>query len=203
MRLGFVLFVGLALVACSDDTRVGDDVSTNTGTDLGAAPRPKTGQPPQPRVGPPAPIGGQPLTGSVSALTGIVTGFEVRRTDTQTIVDLAADVLFDFDSASLSAGAPEKLARAAELIRQGGAGLVTVIGHTDATGEDKYNEGLSLGRAKAVAAWLSGPGNVRADRLVPVGRGETEPIAPKTGADGEDDPAGRAKNRRVSIAIPR
>jgi OOP family OmpA-OmpF porin len=36
-------------------------------------------------------------------------------------------------------------------------------------------------------------------RITTVGRGEDDPIASETTADGEDDPDGRARNRRVQL----
>ena len=35
------------------------------------------------------------------------------------------------------------------------------------------------------------------------GKGETAPIAPNETATGADDPAGRTKNRRVEVILPR
>lgn len=146
---------------------------------------------------------GGALTGSVSGLTGQVTAFQVEVTETSTIVQLAADVLFDFDSAELGGRAPEQLRRAADLIRDGGAGDIPVVGHTDSKGTDAYNDDLSRRRADAVARWLSTQGGVQPGRLKPQGRGEREPIAPNVTPAGADAPAGRASNRRVVLTIPR
>jgi outer membrane protein OmpA-like peptidoglycan-associated protein len=69
-----------------------------------------------------------------------------------------------------------------------------IVGHTDATGPDEYNMGLSERRAAAAANDLSAQGVAR-DRLRSTGRGETEPVAPN------DTEADRQKNRRVEVAI--
>lgn len=69
---------------------------------------------------------------------------------------LAADTLFDFDKATLTPAARVNLTRVADLVRQGSAGAVTVIGHTDSKGEDGYNLALSRQRADAMAQWLRG-----------------------------------------------
>lgn len=143
------------------------------------------------------------LTGSVSGLTGKISGFETEVTDTTTIVRLAADVLFEFDKAELAPSAEEQLRRTADLIREGGRGDITVVGHTDAKGDDAYNDDLSRRRAQAVATWLTGHGAVDAGRLRATGMGEREPVAPNATASGGDDPVGRARNRRVVIVIPR
>uniref|UniRef100_UPI0019D08595 hypothetical protein n=1 Tax=Sphingomonas montana TaxID=1843236 RepID=UPI0019D08595 len=85
MRLGLALFGCLALAACSE--RRGADALENTQVSkdlVDTSPAPS--QPVEPVITR-APLGGQPLTSSVSGLSGAVTGFDVRRTDTQTIVD--------------------------------------------------------------------------------------------------------------------
>ena len=35
------------------------------------------------------------------------------------------------------------------------------------------------------------------------GHGKADPVAPNNNPDGSDNPAGRAKNRRVTIAFPK
>ncbi len=71
---------------------------------------------------------------------------------------------------------------------------VQVIGHTDAQGDDAKNLKLSQDRAAAVVKYLVKKG-IAADRLVPIGKGETEPIA-----DNETS-KGREENRRVEFKI--
>lgn len=190
-----------ALAACSDES----------GPSPAAAPTPS----PQVEANPVTPStagtgaqngglgGGARLTGQVSGLTGRISGFAMRQTETQTIVELASDVLFAFDSARLTAEAEAALRRTAELAAQAESGRITVVGHTDSVGEDAYNLALSRRRAEAVAQWLAASGGVPADRLHAEGRGEAEPAAPNATTDGQDDPEGRARNRRVVVAIPR
>lgn len=144
------------------------------------------------------------LTGQTSGLTGVVSDFMVQRTDTGTRVELAADTLFEFDKATLSPGAQTNLARTADLVRQGAAdGTITVIGHSDAKGDDAYNLALSKRRAQSVVDWLRSQPGLASRRFVAEGRGEAEPVAPNAGPGGADDPAGRARNRRVVVDIPR
>ncbi len=88
------------------------------------------------------------------------------------------------------------------MVREGGEGTVTVVGHTDAKGEDAYNFDLSKRRAEAVVDWLKSQSGM-ARIFAAEGRGEVEPIAPNTRPDGNDDPDGRARNRRVVVDIPR
>ena len=69
-----------------------------------------------------------------------------------------------------------------------------IVGHTDATGTDSYNQALSERRANAARNYLISQG-VAANRINMSGRGESEPIANNEEADG------RAQNRRVEVAI--
>src|SRR5690349_216604 len=61
--------------------------------------------------------------------------------------------------------------------------------HSDSQGGDEYNQKMSEARALAIAHALTGMG-VDCKRLLPVGFGETRPIASNKTA------AGRAQNRR-------
>ncbi|WP_076507175.1 OmpA family protein [Pseudacidovorax sp. RU35E] len=115
------------------------------------------------------------------------------------VVDLPADVLFDFDKADLRPDAEPALARAAELLQGYPEAPVRVRGHTDARGSDAYNEALSLRRAQRVAERLAAAAGTRT--LQTEGLGRREPVAPNTTPDGRDDPEGRQKNRRVEIVI--
>lgn len=147
-------------------------------------------------------MAGETMNADVSGLSGDISDLSVRVTATATIVDLPADILFAFDQATPSAGAQGPLQKLLGYVRAGASGTVTVTGYTDAKGEDAYNLALSQKRAQAVADWLKGQG-VAVGRLTVVGKGEADPIAPNAKADGSDDPDGRAKNRRVSVTIPR
>ena len=77
---------------------------------------------------------------------------------------------------------------------------VLIEGHTDAVGSGPANLTLSKKRAEAVRNYLVGQG-VAAERLHVAGRGESDPLAPNTRADGSDDPQGRAINRRVELSV--
>jgi outer membrane protein OmpA-like peptidoglycan-associated protein len=65
-----------------------------------------------------------------------------------------------------------------------------IEGHTDSSGADAYNQGLSERRAQVAADYLVSRG-IASDRLQIVGRGETDPVGDNTTAEG------RAQNRRV------
>jgi outer membrane protein len=68
----------------------------------------------------------------------------------------------------------------------------TVVGHTDSSGSEAYNQGLSERRAQTVATYLEGEG-IAEGRLKISGAGESEPIADNKTKDG------RALNRRVVL----
>ncbi|WP_447762219.1 OmpA family protein [Sphingopyxis panaciterrae] len=142
------------------------------------------------------------MRADVSALAADSSGLNVRVTDMGTIIDLAADALFDFDKSTLTAVAETELGKAAELIRKSPPGAIQVIGHTDSKGDDAYNQKLSEARAKTVADWFGRQVGVRQREFQVSGNGETAPIAPNEVTGGADNPAGRAKNRRVEVVLP-
>lgn len=124
----------------------------------------------------------------------------VRRKDHIQLA-LQGDVLFDFGSSAVRPDAAGKLARVAHVIRQRAQGEVLVVGHTDARGAEEANQKLSEARALSVIRWLHAREGIPVTILTGRGMGERQPIAPNTLADGGDDPAGRARNRRVEIFL--
>jgi OOP family OmpA-OmpF porin len=98
---------------------------------------------------------------------------------------------FDFDSAVLKPQMKSALEDFANKVKASpGHETVTVIGHTDSTGPEAYNMGLSERRAKAAAAYLESLG---IDSITTEGRGESQPIADNKTREG------RAQNRRIEI----
>lgn len=140
------------------------------------------------------------LTGAPVTLTARIEDLVVEETPTEVRIDLAADVLFEFDRADLLPRAEEVLARAAAMIRERAQGTVRIEGHTDSKGDDAYNQRLSEQRAAAVRDWFVRNG---LDNLTfqATGMGERQPVAPNEKTDGTDDPDGRQKNRRVQIIL--
>lgn len=104
-------------------------------------------------------------------------------------------VNFDFDSIYLSNDARialDQVARALRGQRLAGKAFI-VAGHTDAVGTADYNQLLSERRANAVRDYLSGSGQVAADRLKAEGWGFSRPL-------NAADPMA-AENRRVEIKL--
>lgn len=130
-----------------------------------------------------------------------VQDLEVRETGQEVRIELAADVLFDFDKAELRSAAQATLHQAAGIIRDKAKGTVRIEGHTDSKGNDAYNQELSERRANSVKIWLTDKEGLRNIQFSIQGFGAKKPVAPNTKPDGSDDPAGRQKNRRVEIVI--
>jgi outer membrane protein OmpA-like peptidoglycan-associated protein len=136
----------------------------------------------------------------VEDVGGAVADLQVKETDTEVRIELAADVLFAFDKATLQPAAEVALTKAAAIVRDRGKGSVRIEGHTDSVGNDAYNQRLSERRAESVRQWFvrqGFPGRALSAR----GFGEARPVAANTRPDGTDDPEGRARNRRVEIVI--
>lgn len=71
---------------------------------------------------------------------------------------------------------------------------IEVAGHTDADGEDSFNQALSEKRAQAVIDYLVKAG-LPASRFSAVGYGATQPVA------GNDTDDGKAQNRRIEFLV--
>ncbi|MDA2807388.1 OmpA family protein [Nocardiopsis suaedae] len=119
------------------------------------------------------------------------------------VVTLSADVLFAFDEAELTPDAREALEEAAGILREEADGkTVDIDGYTDSKGSDERNVPLSEERAEAVEKELSGLLDGVDVTFETNGHGSADPVAPNE-IDGEDNPEGREKNRRVEIRYPR
>lgn len=105
---------------------------------------------------------------------------------------LSLPVRFAFDSTDILPAARSQLDALADGIKLlAPKSIVTVEGHTDATGSDAYNLELSRGRARAVRDYLVQRHGIDAARLKTVGYGEGRPV--------EDSDPYAAVNRRVQF----
>ena len=143
------------------------------------------------------------LASRIEDLGGKTQDIQVKETATEVRMELAADVLFDFDKADILPKAQSALKQVADVIREKakGRGAVTIEGHTDAKGSDAYNQRLSERRAEAVKSWLATREGLKDVSFTTRGFGATKPVAPNKKRDGSDDPEGRQKNRRVEIVV--
>ncbi len=137
----------------------------------------------------------------VEDIGGKVQDLQVKESDTEIRIELAADVLFDFDKADILPKAQEALKQAALIIREKAKGTVRVEGHTDGKGSDTYNQKLSERRAAAVKTWFTNKEGISNVQFSTAGFGAKRPKVPNNKTDGTDDPDGRQKNRRVEIVV--
>lgn len=101
---------------------------------------------------------------------------------------------FQTDGFSLTPASQQQLTRIADTLKACPDPKVSVVGHTDNSGNDAINIPLSNNRAKAVADYLVSQG-VAGGRVTSKGVGSAQPIAPNNTA------AGKAQNRRVEITV--
>jgi outer membrane protein OmpA-like peptidoglycan-associated protein len=148
------------------------------------------------------------LIASVQTLETAESGLELQESDlrvkesvTEIRIEVAGDILFDFDSADLRAEAKQALHDVAEIIRKHPGASVRVESHTDAKGSGSYNQKLSERRAESVRQWLMANEGLSDTDFKIAGLGESQPAAVNVTPDGLDDPEGRQKNRRVEIVV--
>lgn len=139
------------------------------------------------------------VAGKTEALQAALKDLGAQVTDQEIRIALAADVLFDFDKASLRPEAKPSLDKVVEVLKSYPKASATIEGHTDGKGDAAYNQKLSERRAESVRGWLAGNG--ASLKMSTRGWGKQKPIVPNTKRDGKDDPEGRQKNRRVEIAV--
>jgi outer membrane protein OmpA-like peptidoglycan-associated protein len=133
---------------------------------------------------------------------GKTQGLQMKETATEIRIELAADVLFDFDKATIKPEAATALHQVAQIIKERGKGrAVRIAGHTDSKGTDAYNQKLSERRAESVKQWLTQEEALGNVAMTTQGFGAKQPVAPNTNKDGSDNPEGRQKNRRVDIVL--
>lgn len=131
--------------------------------------------------------------------TGIVVGDPNKAPATCAVTDeyvkvvtAATKIQFATGGSVLTADSSAALTKIADAVKKCPAIKLTVAGNTDNTGNENYNQTLSLRRAESVKAALVQQG-VPAAGITTVGNGSAKPIASNDTADG------RAKNRRVDI----
>ncbi|WP_316897391.1 OmpA family protein [Pseudodesulfovibrio indicus] len=99
---------------------------------------------------------------------------------------------FGFDKYQITDEMIPVLEQAKMILEEDAAATYEISGHTDSTGTEEYNQGLSERRANSVMEWLVANG-ISADRLEAKGYGELSPKYDNTTKEG------RKLNRRVEI----
>lgn len=130
-------------------------------------------------------------TTAVAAADGTkpATETQVATNETATLVKMPADlgvnirIEFAFDSAALDEAQKPKLQKLCNVMKASDINLFRIIGHTDASGTDEYNERLSRLRAEEVQRFFINDCGIDASRLEAVGLGKRfllENVDPKS-----------------------
>lgn len=109
------------------------------------------------------------------------------------------DIYFAFDKSNVIDFYKEKMDSVVSVLMQNPGFSVEVEGHTDSKGSDEYNMKLSQRRADEAAAYLESKG-VTKERVITKAMGKSMPLVPNE-KDGQDDPEGRSRNRRVMFKL--
>ncbi len=120
---------------------------------------------------------------------------EVTRIDDDTLkLEVRSEASFDVNSDRVNDKFRSSLEAMADVIGEYDKTAVHVIGHTDSTGTDSYNQSLSEKRATSVSRLFSANG-VDRSRMRFSGRGESLPVATNSTS------SGRSMNRRVEVYL--
>ena len=111
------------------------------------------------------------------------------------MVSIDLRVEFDFDSAKARPEHSKEVKRVADFMNSYPSTSVVMEGHTDSTGDARYNQGLSERRAKTIADMLVNDFGISQSRVDSKGYGEDKPVATN------DTKEGRQQNRRVVASI--
>jgi outer membrane protein OmpA-like peptidoglycan-associated protein len=137
---------------------------------------------------------GREMDQQAAELENAIPEADVERIGEGIRVTFDSGLLFAFDSAELQSTARRNLGELSRSLEEYPNTDVVVVGHTDSTGSDSYNQDLSERRSASARSYLVSEG-VPAARVTAEGRGETEPVA------SNEDESGRSLNRRVEVAI--
>ena len=121
-------------------------------------------------------------------------GVSVTRQGDRIILNMPGNITFKTDSAEIAANFYDVLNSVVLVLNEFNKTLINVYGHTDSTGSDSYNQGLSERRAASVGQYLSSH-KVDPNRIMTMGFGKTRPIASNA------TPEGRQQNRRVELEL--
>lgn len=118
-----------------------------------------------------------------------------KRTADRTAISVDTDVLFAYGKADLTPQAQGTLHKVAAQLSEKGTGNVSVVGYTDSTGSESFNQTLSEQRARAVQQALQKLVHQPELTFTSSGKGENDPVADNATADG------RKLNRRVTVTF--
>lgn len=119
-------------------------------------------------------------------------GYKVDPTGCPTSVNLRLH--FPFNSSVIPVSDYPQVDKLAKIMKDNPPAKAIIVGHTDYTGTDEYNQKLSERRSRALGDRLIKDG-IAADRITTSGKGEKEPIATNSTREG------RALNRRIHVEL--
>jgi len=122
------------------------------------------------------------------------TGVSVTRIGDNITLNMPGNVTFGTNSSNLNAAFFNVLTSVSKVLAEYDRTVVEVAGHTDSSGSNAYNQGLSERRAGSVAQYLRSQG-INDQRLMTIGLGENMPVADNSSS------IGKQTNRRVEITM--
>lgn len=121
-------------------------------------------------------------------------GARVERVGEGILITFDSGLLFELNSFELQRATRDNLKALSVTLNKYDDTNILIEGHTDNTGENAYNQGLSEKRATAVEDYLVMK-QVKGNRLTTKGYGEQQPLKSNSTS------SGREENRRVEVAI--
>lgn len=125
-----------------------------------------------------------------------IPGAVVERVDDGIVVtfDENSGVYFDTNKYNINSASQATLDKLISVLKEYPDTNILVVGHTDSTGSAEYNMTLSKNRAYSVTNYFTSKG-LNSSRFTTNWFGEEQPLHDNSTAEG------RAKNRRVNVAI--
>lgn len=113
---------------------------------------------------------------------------------------IISKILYDYDSYEINEPSKKELDKLITILKKNKNIGVELSSHTDDIGSAKFNLDLSQKRADAAVEYILSKG-IEKKRIIAKGYGKAHPIAPNKLPNGDDNPEGRAKNRRTEFKV--
>jgi outer membrane protein OmpA-like peptidoglycan-associated protein len=122
------------------------------------------------------------------------TGVSVTRHGNEIVLNMPGNVTFESDQSAIKSSFYAVLDSVVLVLNEYKKTIIEITGHTDSTGSESHNQGLSERRAASVGYYLRSRG-VLPQRIATQGLGERFPVASNA------SPSGRSLNRRVELRL--
>ncbi len=113
---------------------------------------------------------------------------------------IISKILYDYDSYEINEPSKKELDKLITILKKNKDIGVELSSHTDDIGSASFNLSLSQKRADAAVEYILSKG-IEKKRIIAKGYGKAHPIAPNKLPNGDDNPEGRAKNRRTEFKV--